>query len=128
MSNFSRQGQQTVTEIAQSDLRRYGCTEAAHYYAEHGLVDEKGRKVGGRAVVWKNNGDGLFYVMLYATRDGVLFGASPTKYYYRVMPEIGSAREGALAILAAQGKRYARQADAQAAKVAASALSRSANL
>lgn len=85
--------------------------------AEHGIVDEKGRAVGGFAVVsecrrWSiARSDYEFVegweVRILATRNGNIYGSAfprPSKY-----PTLDEAKAAAERGLAAQGRRYAKK-------------------
>lgn len=75
---------------------------------DHGLTDEKGRKLGGRAsIVGETCGWG---VRIHATRDGVEFGASRRLTRWRSRDE---AIDAAKAKLIAQGKKYRAKYAAQ---------------
>jgi hypothetical protein len=73
---------------------------------DHGLVDEKGRKIGGRATVYVSSIDGNFYAYAHATRDGQSFGAIPraTK-----CASLEQAQRFAISKLNSQRARYAKQ-------------------
>ncbi len=75
--------------------------------ADHGLVDSKGRRIGGIALIHQGSGErsDRWYVRVQAARDGRKYGA--------ITPwaELGSesdARSHARRQLAVQGDRYRR--------------------
>src|SRR4029077_17566614 len=71
----------------------------------HGLQDERGRPVGGRAVIHEGaRGGSVVYV--YATRNGKNYGASPRGQYANTVEGAKALGEAALA---RQGKAYARK-------------------
>ena len=93
---------------------------------DHGLVDAKGRAIGGEAILKKLEADeidpvaagyswyystadkkapGEYKLFVYATRNGVGYGASPRGTFYKTAEAALVAAEKALV---AQGKRYAR--------------------
>ena len=93
---------------------------------DHGLVDPKGRSVGGKIVIdkleageldpvahgygWRwstadGKAPGEIRLRVYATRNGVEYGASPRGTYYST---IEAARTAAEKAFAAQAKRYAK--------------------
>lgn len=75
--------------------------------ADHGLTDEKGRKIGGRAVI-ESTTHGTISVRIQSLRDGIGYGAGRRPTFYRT-PEL--ARKAALRKLQLQANRYQRGAD-----------------
>jgi hypothetical protein len=82
---------------------------------DHGIVDEHGRKVGGRAWAWevqpwmswyKDVAVGSWYAGIQATRNGTSYGASQSGKLYPTEAEAKAACERALAT---QRKSYARK-------------------
>lgn len=77
-------------------VKDYGA-DVLTFEAHHGVVDEKGRKVGGRANIWPQLGG--YAVTIQGTRDGVAFGSSRRATYY---PKLERARAAAAAKLNVQ--------------------------
>lgn len=81
---------------------------------EHGMVDEKGRAVGGyvavedrlRYIEGTKTTETCYGVRCYATRNGKQYGASP---HPTVVSTVEEGKALAAGLLAAQGKRYAKK-------------------
>lgn len=80
--------------------------------ADHGMVDSKGRRLGGYAEI--KSGDLGIAVRIYSTRDGKQFGASFPRPTVHARGEMAAARKQALKSLAAQGARCAKMEGATA--------------
>lgn len=80
-------------------------------YADHGVVDEKGRKVGGRATIWPGANIDEWIVEVHATRNGKLFGAIPVRGRQTVRGHVTTVAARALAedLIEAQRKRYVKK-------------------
>ncbi len=76
------------------------------WHADHGVVDEKGRKVGGRVKVNTITGSSQLTVRIIATRDGIEFGAIRRS---ESCTNLEHAHEVATRKLAAQRKAFARK-------------------
>lgn len=111
----------TTTTITDSEAlanagyhqHRRGAGLVAAVAADHGITDDKGRKVGGFALVFRLSGDAGFGVMSYATRDGAAFGAVPTRWSSK-STTIELALEAGASAMRAQGRRYDRTLGVQA--------------
>ena len=74
-------------------VKDYGA-EVLTFEAHHGVIDEKGRKVGGRAEIWPLFSG--YAVKIHATRDGVAFGATRRASMYRDLEKACNAAVGKL--------------------------------
>jgi hypothetical protein len=73
-------------------------------HVDHGTTDERGRRVGGLAVVYERD-SGRFLLIVTPTRDGRPYGSSPGRFF----ATLAEAKAAAPVALAAQRARYAKK-------------------
>lgn len=96
-----------MPNVADCELHDFGAGVLV-LVADHGVRDDKGRKIGGRVDIDPGTGinSGTFTVRVHATRDGVTFGALRKASRYKNVRE---ALEAATRKVLEQRKAYARK-------------------
>lgn len=101
----------STTEALDAAGVPHASSVVAAVIADHALLDVKGRKVGGKAVVIQlaEGASAKFGVKSFALRNGQEFGATPTKYASKC-EDLATAIKAAEKAMQAQRKRYAKLA------------------